>query len=124
MEERCIKINQSGIEGQGVFVTKAFKKKDKICVFKGSRSSFEDQERKYLDGDERVSCDNFQVGLYSYINLNKIYNSINHSCGPNAAIVRVRTLIALKPIKAGEEITFDYSAVEWTPQDFTKYDQG
>jgi len=118
-----IEIRQSSIEGHGVFATRNFKTNEKICVFKGLRSSFKNQEKKYLKGDKRVTCDSFQVGLFSYINLDKIYNSINHSCHPNAAIKGARTLIALKTIKAGTEISFDYSATEWTPQDYTSYNQ-
>jgi len=37
---------------------------------------------------------------------------LNHSCAPNA-VVRERALLALRPIDAGEEITFDYNATEW-----------
>lgn len=33
---------------------------------------------------------------------------VNHSCAPNA-YVQNTVLVALKPIQAGEEITFDYS---------------
>ena len=36
---------------------------------------------------------------------------LNHSCRPNAVIVR-RVLIAIKPIEAGEEVSFDYNTTE------------
>lgn len=36
---------------------------------------------------------------------------LNHSCCPNAVIVR-RVLIAIRPIEAGEEVTFDYNTTE------------
>jgi len=36
---------------------------------------------------------------------------LNHSCDPNAA-VQSRSLIALRPIAAGEQITFDYTTTE------------
>lgn len=37
---------------------------------------------------------------------------LNHSCGANA-VLRGRTLIALRPIAVGEEVTFDYDTTEW-----------
>ena len=36
---------------------------------------------------------------------------LNHSCRPNAVIVR-RVLIAISPIEAGEEVSFDYNTTE------------
>lgn len=37
---------------------------------------------------------------------------LNHGCQPNAAL-RGRTLVALEPIAAGDEVTFDYDTTEW-----------
>jgi len=37
---------------------------------------------------------------------------LNHSCAPNARLV-ARTVIAARPIEAGEEITFDYNTTEY-----------
>lgn len=39
---------------------------------------------------------------------------LNHSCDPNAAVdVETRTLVALRDLQPGEEITFDYDTTEW-----------
>lgn len=41
---------------------------------------------------------------------------INHSCDPNCKINDEDEVVAIKPIKAGEEISFDYASVskeEW-----------
>jgi len=37
---------------------------------------------------------------------------LNHSCAPSAYL-RGRALIALRPLQAGEEVTFDYHTTEW-----------
>jgi SET domain len=37
---------------------------------------------------------------------------INHSCEPNSAFTGERTLVALRPIAPGEEVTMDYSTSE------------
>lgn len=34
---------------------------------------------------------------------------LNHSCEPNAGIKNNRHLVAMRPIKKGEEIVFDYA---------------
>jgi SET domain-containing protein len=114
-------IKKSGIAGKGVFASHDFKKGETICNFKGKRLNISEVQRLYDKGDKRVTCDSFQIFERSYIRLDDIYNSINHSCDPNAGVKKVRTLTALKNIKKGEEITFDYSATEWTPQDYTAY---
>ena len=41
-----------------------------------------------------------------------LWRFLNHSCRPNATVAR-RALIAIKPIAAGEEITFDYNTTEY-----------
>jgi hypothetical protein len=40
---------------------------------------------------------------------------INHSCEPNSAFVSDRSLVAIRPISGGEEITLDYSTTEVDP---------
>lgn len=37
---------------------------------------------------------------------------LNHSCAPNAVLYG-RALVALRPIAAGADVTFDYEANEW-----------
>jgi len=37
---------------------------------------------------------------------------LNHSCAPNA-MLRLRTLVALRPIEKGDEVTFDYATTEY-----------
>ena len=48
---------------------------------------------------------------------------INHCCDPNCKFNDKSEVIAIRPIKAGEEISIDYIAVSWeefnrNPQDF------
>lgn len=42
---------------------------------------------------------------------------INHSCDPNAGLVGQLTLVALRDIQPGEEVTFDYATADSTPYD-------
>jgi SET domain-containing protein len=50
-----------------------------------------------------------QIGIDRYVDLDEPGRFINHSCSPNAAVIRDTTLVAGRPIAAGEEIRFDYS---------------
>jgi len=57
-----------------------------------------------------------QVSEHEHITLTpEILTFTNHSCDPNAFFdVEQGALIALKPIAAGEAITFFYPSTEWT----------
>jgi len=50
-----------------------------------------------------------QIGIDRYLDLDEPGRFVNHSCAPNAAVVRDTVLVAIRPIAAGEEIRFDYS---------------
>jgi SET domain-containing protein len=50
-----------------------------------------------------------QIGIDRYLDLEVPGRFINHSCCPNAAVIRDTTLVAIRQIAAGEEIRFDYS---------------
>jgi len=93
--------------GLGLFATRSFKKGERIVEYIGrtitdaeaysSRSKylFEVSTRKTIDGTSRSN----------------IARYINHSCRPNCEpeIERGRVFIdAIKNIKAGEELTYDY----------------
>lgn len=41
-----------------------------------------------------------------------VWRFLNHGCVPNVAL-RGRAFVALAPIRAGEEVTFDYDTTEW-----------
>lgn len=54
-----------------------------------------------------------QIGSKSYISSSKSFPcNTNHSCSPNIGIIGLRKFYALRDIKKGEEITFDYSTTE------------
>jgi hypothetical protein len=50
-----------------------------------------------------------QIGINRYLCLDEPGRFANHSCVPNAAVVEDRRLVAIREIRAGEEICFDYS---------------
>lgn len=106
-----IKLGKSKIQGRGVLSSKNIRRGEIICQLDGKEISIRQLIRVYKV--KLRDTDPLQVGDTKYLDLNKPYIYINHSCNPNAAIVRYNDLIAIKNIKEGEEITFDYSANEW-----------
>ncbi len=106
-----IKVGKSKIQGRGVVSTRSIKKGEMICRLQGKEITIKQLIRAYKI--KLRDTDPLQVADTKYIDLEKPYIYINHSCNPNAAIVRYNDLIAIKNIKAGEEITFDYSANEY-----------
>jgi SET domain-containing protein len=113
METRSFEVLRSPIRGKGVFATRAFEKGARICVFRGKRMSIGVLKRKYALKLERI--DNpLQIGLRTYLDLDEPFVFVNHSCDPNAAMVKSHTLIARRRIRRGEEITYDYSLTTWS----------
>ncbi|GAI75942.1 unnamed protein product, partial [marine sediment metagenome] len=50
-----------------------------------------------------------QVEKEKYIDLKEPGKYVNHSCNPNVGIKKDKKLVAIKNIKKGEEIFWDYS---------------
>lgn len=115
-------VKNSRIGGRGVFASHAFTRGARLCKMRGEPISITELESRFRQGGERITCDPLAVGECEYISLWEPYLYINHSCEPNTGIVGKDTLVALRDIAHGEELTYDYSAVEWTPPEYTAYD--
>jgi SET domain-containing protein len=115
------KIKKSSIQGKGAFAIRDIKKGEVLGTMQGEATTAADFARMFAKGDKRQGIDPFQVGVSSYIQLRKPYIYINHSYEPNVGIRTHATLVALRPIRKGEELVYDYSATEWTPQNFPPY---
>lgn len=115
-------VKKSPIGGRGVFAVKDFFPGDVLGEIAGSKVTVDELERRFLSGNDRVTCDAFQVDEHFYIDMDDPYLYLNHSCNPLVGILGFNTIVALKPIKEGQEITYDYSATEWTPCEYDQYD--
>lgn len=103
---------KSNIEGMGLFADRDIAKGEEVYQFTGPIISVDEAEEIYNAG-----CDFLlQVDQYMFLDLRDCPGRrTNHSCSPNTAFTAFcDTLIALKDIKKGDEITFDYSANENT----------
>ncbi|MGC9031639.1 MAG: SET domain-containing protein [Minisyncoccia bacterium] len=103
-----LKIKKSKIAGNGVFATKKIKKGKTIIFLNGEICSSLEISKRIIKNEEAPS-DPLQIDEKTYIDLNEISRTFNHSCSPNAFIKGKNELVALKDISKGEEITYDYS---------------
>lgn len=101
-----IYISKSKLHGKGIFVSRDIKKGEKLFIIKGKKINFLIDSKikarqaglNWIGYDKNTWIDPVSYGLY-----------INHSCEPNSAIEGRLTVVAIKNIRKGEELTFDYS---------------
>lgn len=103
-------VKKSFIHGYGLFAIKPIKKGE-IVVIKGGHV-FDEKTLKKVKNKIAESYfqieDDFVIGPLkkSEVKENKLF--INHSCNPNIGIRGQITLVALRNIKPGEELTYDW----------------
>lgn len=104
-------VCNSKIEGRGIVAGENIKKGSIITRFKGP-AQFKINRSKH---DALAHPDWVGVKKNIWIDPEKPQKFINHSCEPNAG-VRGLTVMAIKDIREGEEITIDYSTIEGDPR--------
>lgn len=90
--------------GLGVFANRDIARGEIILKFWGPIIDFKETKRR-----GPLECMAIQIGPDRYIDTRPPGVFVNHSCEPNAGIRTSRFLIALKDIRRGEEIRYDYS---------------
>lgn len=104
-----ITVKESGIHGKGIYATRDFKRGNRIANIAGRKVKFLSKSKN----DALAIPTWFGIGRYTWIDPEKTpFRFLNHSCDPNAAISGTRTLIAISDIKAGSELTIDYSMTD------------
>lgn len=104
-----LSIHRSDIAGYGVFVTEDVSKGKVLFIMKGRIVQFiASTKRDAMKHPHRVG-----VGKNLWMEPDtRFVRYINHSCNPNVGIRGRVTFVALRNIRKGEEITFDYSISE------------
>lgn len=99
--------------GRGLFASQPFHPGQPILAFTGPVL---DHDEVLALGEDQAFA--LQIGPDEYLDTMPPGRYTNHSCDPNAGIVNDRVLIALRPIRSGQEIQFDYSSTmsenHWT----------
>ncbi len=100
-------ITQETPKGKGVFTSAPIRAREFLFSFRGSGPLLTYQEMKKLSRE--TPC--LQIGHDKYIwTTQSPQRYVNHSCEPNTGLRNLTELYALRDIKAGEEVTCDYSA--------------
>lgn len=104
-------IGESPIHGRGVFAKKNLKKDEIVFILKGKIRT-----QSVLTKEDIYRFPNW-IGIEHllYIDPKPPAVYINHSCEPNLGTTGKRQFRALRGIKKGEELTFDYAISEETP---------
>ena len=89
--------------GQGVFAARALAAGEFVLTFAGPSLTLTDAEAAGLS----AHCLQVSPGVVIYADPPGRF--VNHACDPNAGLKDAVTLVALRPIAAGEEVRFDYS---------------
>lgn len=112
MQDRHVTIGKSLISGRGVFATTTHRRGSLVIVMLGKEISHRELLRQVVRRRIRPG-DPLQVTETTYVSLADPYRLINHSCEPTCFVRGKQELIALRTIRPGEEITFDYSRTMW-----------
>ncbi len=106
-----VEVRPSGIHGKGMFATAAVGPGEVVTVWGGTFVSQRDAERARLTGKAVQQIDDgvFEVFDREQPGLSYYHN---HSCEPNTGIGDEVTIVALRSIGPGEELTIDYAMFE------------
>lgn len=109
-------IRRSRIQGKGAYATRPIRKGERIIEYVGERITWAESDRRYDDTSTKrhhtfLFAVNKKIVIDAAVDGNDA-RFINHSCDPNCEAVGEKSRIfieALRAIKPGEELTYDYS---------------
>ena len=111
-----IHVQSSGIHGQGVFTDEDIEAGEIIHPITGQIVFFE-----IKDKNDSLSHPNW-IGMGPNQRIDPVdtpMRYINHSCEPNVGAIsdseENMSIVAMKPLKKGDELTLDYSIIEGDP---------
>jgi uncharacterized protein len=112
-----VSVRESRIHGQGVFAKRAFLKGDMVLEIDDSDPVL---DRAKLTPEQEIFIDVFVTvdGTQKVTRMKSPERFINHSCEPNTYVRTdmssgVRRIWALRNLRRGEELTWDYALNIW-----------
>lgn len=115
----AVGVYRSHIHGRGLYCKRNIDEGEMVIEYSGEviRGSLTDKREKYYEG-KGIGCYMFRIDDYDVIDATLHGNAarfINHSCEPNcySKVINVDgkkhiVIFAMKSIKRGEELTYDY----------------
>jgi SET domain-containing protein len=118
-------VNDINSYGKGVFAVKKIKKDEVLCVFFGNLLPVKEEE-KLPEGFNDVGFQVTEDLLIGVSNESKLELDngayFNHSCEPNAGFRGQIILVAMRDIRKGEQVVFDYAMVLSKSKGAKKYE--
>lgn len=116
-----VAIQRSGVHGRGLFATRDLAKGTYVMEYKGERISKAESDRRTAAQWERGRVYTFELSrrfdLDGAVRSNRA-RLANFSCDPNCESINERGrhvwIVAVRNIRKGEEITYDYN-FNWDP---------
>lgn len=108
MSTPLIIVEHSPIAGMGAFALQDIPQGAVVHHMVGEVATLDELIVRVHAGAEAAS-DPFQIEDDLFIDLEETSRSFNHSCAPNVYVRGNNELVALRPIRKGEEITYDYA---------------
>jgi uncharacterized protein len=108
--KRLLWVGKSRIAGKGLFTAQAIKKGTRILQYIGEKITKAESAKRLAQGNVYVFAFNDYWDIDGRMLRNKA-RYINHSCDPNCEVhmtSRTIWIVALRDIKTGEELTFNY----------------
>ena len=100
---KYIEVRSVDNRGRGLFTTIKILKDENMIWFTG-----------VVKGDEESNVESLQIDDDKFLESQDSDNFLNHSCEPNCRIDwNTMWLTALRDIKMGEELTYDYHTSDW-----------
>lgn len=110
IKSMSVVVRPSPIHSVGVYAATAIRKGTRIVEYVGERITPEEADRRY-DGVERTYLYGLDDGK-TVIDGHGLGAYLNHSCEPNCEVDEIKGrvwIFALRDIKAGEELVWDYN---------------
>lgn len=101
--------------GYGVFAVAPIAAGEIVVMWGGEIVATEEFEQ--LPESIRIHCLQVEEELYLVVRELGPADMVNHSCDPTVGMSGHAGLVALRPIKPGEEIAFDYAMTDSSPYD-------
>jgi uncharacterized protein len=107
MDNPKVTVGETSV-GKGLFASDVIFKDEVIAVFDGKIY----EAKKASDLPQDIADHAIQISPHQWKDSNGIARFINHSCEPNVGYRGVDTLVAMRDVQKGEELTLDYEMSE------------
>ena len=107
-----IEVRETRKYGKSLFVNVDINKGDVIAVFDGKIYEAEKCSNLPNDPPSKIRDHAIQFEKHKWRDSNGVARYIAHSCDPNCGIKELFKIVAMRDIKEGEEISWDYDMSE------------